>query len=142
DGEIAAETHVAPEVNAEGEDGVDFGFDEFARETEDGDADGEHAARFGVRFKDGDLVADLYEVVRDGEAGDAAADDRDFFVVAAIGREHALIAAGVVSGGAAAFRAEFIGDEAFEGADGDGGIDIAAAAVDFAGGAADASADG
>ncbi len=80
--------------------------------------------------------------MRDGEAGDAAADDRDFFVVAAIGREHALIAAGVVSGGAAAFRAEFIGDEAFEGADGDGGIDIAAAAVDFAGGAADASADG
>ena len=96
DGEIPAQAHVAFQVDAQRQDGVDFCLDQFARQTKDGNADGEHAAGLGIGLEDGDLVADLDEVVRHGEAGDACADNRDFFIVAAIGRQHALVAACVV----------------------------------------------
>ena len=38
----------------------------------------------GFGFEDRDLVADLHQVVRHGQAGDARADHRDLLVVAAI----------------------------------------------------------
>ena len=142
DGEIAAQVHVALQFHAEREDGLDLVAHQFARQAEDRDAGGQHAARFAVAFEDGDFVADLDQVVRHGEAGDARADHGDALVVAAIGRQHLIVVGLAIDGVVAGLRTEAAGDEALERADADRRIDIAAAAGGLAGRAADAPADG
>ncbi len=86
-----AQAHVALEFHAEREDGLDLVTDQFARQAEDRDSGGQHAARLAVAFKDGDLVADLDQVVRHGETADSRADYRHALVVPAIGRQHLVV---------------------------------------------------
>ncbi len=48
DGEIAAQAHVALQLHAEREDGLNLVAHQFARQAEDRDSGGQHAARFAV----------------------------------------------------------------------------------------------
>ena len=142
DREIAAQAHVALEFHAEREDGLDLVADQFARQAEDRNSGGQHAARFGVAFEDGDLVADLDQVVRHGESADTGADDGHALVVAAIGRQHLIVVRLAIERVIAGLRTEAAGDEALERAYAHRRIDIAPPAGGLARGAADAPADG
>ena len=71
-----------------------------------GHADGQHAARLGSGFENRDLVADPHQVVRHGESRNAGADHGDALVVAAIGRQHAVVVGVAVERVIAGLRTE------------------------------------
>ncbi len=77
DGEVAAQVHVALQIDAQREDGLNLVPHQLARQAEDRHADRQHAAGLGVGLEDRDLVAELHQVVRHGEARHARADHRD-----------------------------------------------------------------
>src|SRR5208283_4271760 len=142
DGEIAAQPHIALEFDTERKHRIDLALHEFARKSKNGNTNGEHAARFRVGFKDGDLVTDLNEIVGDGEAGDTATDDSNTLIVATIGRKHALVARGAMNAGIAVFRAETICDETLQSTNRHRIIQRAAAAIGFARGTTNTAANG
>ena len=97
-----------------------------------GDAEAQHAARFGLGLEDGGLVAEQRQVAGAGETARAGADDG---YLLGEGRLGSGSGSGTLSNGEVA-------DEALEAGDGDGLLDLAARAVGLALVGADAAADG
>ena len=94
-----------------------------------------------LRFEYRNLVTDAHQVVRDGQAGDSCAHHRYAFMTTRA-RLHEVVIGGLVQRGIARLGPIGFRDEALERANGDGLVQIATAAIGFAGSAADAPADG
>ena len=141
-GEVAAQPNIALQLDAQGQDRVDFAPHQFARQAENGHAHREHAAGFGVGFEYGHFVAGLRQVVRHGEPRDPRSHDCYALVIAWIRREHGVVTGLAMQLEVASLGAERFRDETLQRADGDRLIERAAPAVGFAGRAAHPPANG
>jgi len=120
---------------ASGKNLADLGFDDVAGETVLGDAEIEHAAGDGSGLEDSDGIAHEGEVVGGGEPDRAGADDSDF--EGQFGFDGAGVHVDVMLG----LGPITLGEKTLEGADGNGFVDLTAAAGGFAGMSANAAAD-
>ena len=121
DGQHLADDHVRPDVHAQPLPGPRPCADDVLGQTEPGCWEHQHVARNVQAFVDGDLVAQLGQIARDGQAGGTSADDSD---LVAIGRRGGGLAMYVV--------AVPVGDKALQAANADGLALDAADALAFA----------
>ena len=109
DGQHPADDHVGFYFNAESLDGLDLLLHDSLGQTELGNAVYEHAARKVQRLKNRDLIAQLGEVSRTGQAGGTRTDDRHLVAVRRGLFDHDIL-----------LRVVPIGDEALQAPDTDG----------------------
>ena len=128
--DVPADRRVVVERHAEALDEPDVHLDRLARQAERRDADEHRAAAVGQAVEDGDLVALHRQLARDGEAGRAGPDDRDPLVARRDLGDHVGDAGGLVP----------LHEEPLHGADGEGPVDVPAAAGPLAGRRADVGA--
>ncbi len=75
--EVAAQRLIELKRGAQREDRFDFEIDQFARQSIFRHAEFQHAARYGRRLEDGDLVAEQSQIVGAGQSGWTRADNSD-----------------------------------------------------------------
>ncbi len=142
DRKVPTQTHIALEFDSHRQYRVDLGLDQFTRQAVNGHTGRQHTAGLVVGLENGDLIAELNEVMSDRQAGNTGADDGDPFAVALFGRQHFGVAAVAIVGEITGLRPVFLIDEPLEGADRDRCIERTASAISLAGCAAYSSADG
>ena len=121
DGQDFTDDHVRLDVHAQLLQALDLVLDDVLGQTELGDAVHQHAAGHMQGLVDGDLVAQLGQIARDGQAGRACADDSD------------LVAVGRGGGGLGMYVVAVpVGNKALETANADGLSLDAADALAFA----------
>ena len=133
-GDVTAEFGFVLDVDAEVDDRLDVPSEEAAVEAVFGDAQPHGAPQLVGGFVDGDLVAEPPQVVGGGHPRRSAADDADALGSVDGGRGRDVQPLPVR--GVGRFGPVLLGDEPFEGTDGDRFVDLASPAGVFAGGGA------
>ena len=110
-------------------------FDHVARQAVFGNAQIQHSARHRRSFEDRDGVSHESEIVRRREPDRAATDDRHFE------RKFLLPSAFIDIDGMLRLRSKLLGEKTLQRPDGNGSVDLSAAAGSFAGVRTDSSAD-
>ena len=131
--EVLAEFRIMANFHAERFDRFDFCPDDLARQTVFGYAEHQHSAGDVVRLENGWRETHQRQLVRAGQSCRTGADDRDFAIAAdPLAARIAKFRINPVEVEAVGLDAVFFADETLQRADGNGGIQCAAATLRLA----------